>query len=229
MNIIAVSHWLADNIRISFFNKYPIKTIYNGIDTKIFSPNPSNNIRGKYGIPEKKFMIMGVANVWTERKGLNDYFKLSELLHDDEIIVLIGATKKIIRNLPHRVIGIERIDNAAELAQLYSTADVLCNLSFEETFGKTTVEGLACGTPAIVYNSTASPELISPDTGFLIELGDMTGIRNAIDTLKKRGKSFYSQKCRARALRMFDKDKQWADYVDLYEQLLEQPTHKKDL
>ena len=43
------------------------------------------------------------------------------------------------------------------------------NLSVEESFGLTTAEALACGVPAIVYNSTACPEIVSSDTGIVVE------------------------------------------------------------
>ncbi len=221
MNVIPVSNWLAGILKVSFFNKYPIKTIYNGVNTKSFSPRPIDNLRKKYDISSRKFIILGVANVWSERKGLKDYFKLSKLLNEDEEILLVGVTEKILKRLPPKIIGIKRIDNLAEVAELYSMADVVCNLSYEETFGKTTVEGLACGTPAVVYNSTASPELISPGIGFVVDPGDISGIRKAIDVIKEKGRSFYSTKCRERALRMFDKDKQWAEYIDLYERLIQ--------
>ena len=46
----------------------------------------------------------------------------------------------------------------------------------EETFGLTTVEAMSCGTPVVVYDSTASPELVTIETGFLGELHDIVGI-----------------------------------------------------
>ena len=116
--------------------------------------------------------------------------------------------------------GIRRTENVHQLAELYSLADVVCNLSVEETFGLTTIEGFACGTPGIVYNCTASPELITPETGFVVEQGDLVGIRKAIDTVKSKGKAFYSAACRERATKMFNKNDRYAEYIQLYEQLL---------
>ena len=61
--------------------------------------------------------------------------------------------------LPPGIVAIPRTESVAELAALYAVADVVLNLSCEETFGLTTVEGFACGTPGIVLRATASPEL----------------------------------------------------------------------
>jgi glycosyltransferase involved in cell wall biosynthesis len=99
-------------------------------------------------------------------------------------------------------------------------ADVVCNFSVEETFGLTTVEGFACGTPGIVYNCTASPELITSETGFVVEQGDFTGLRDAIDSIKSKRKSFYAESCRGRAVKMFNKNERYAEYLQLYEQML---------
>ena len=73
----------------SFLNGYPVKTIYNGIDTTVFSPRESDEIREKYKINDK-FVLLGVANVWDRRKGLNDFIRLSRLLKDNEMIILVG-------------------------------------------------------------------------------------------------------------------------------------------
>ena len=219
MTLVPVSNWLATIVKDSFIKGYPVKTIYNGVDTKVFSPQATDEIREKYKIGNK-FVMLGVASIWSERKGLNDYIRLSRLLKDDEIIILVGLTNQQINSLPPNILGIRRTENVHQLAELYSLANVVCNLSVEETFGLTTIEGFACGTPGIVYNCTASPELITPETGFVVEQGDLAGIRKAIDTVKSKGKAFYSAACRERAVKMFNKNDRYAEYIQLYEQML---------
>lgn len=85
----------------------------------------------------------------------------------------------------------------------YSTANAVLNLSKEETFGLTTVEGMACGTPSIVYNSTASPELVDEHTGVVLEPGDLDGVKDAICSIKENGKAYYFNHCKERANRLF--------------------------
>lgn len=219
MTLVPVSNWLATIVKDSFLKGYPVKTIYNGVNTKVFSPQATDEIREKYKIGNR-FVMLGVASIWSERKGLNDYIRLSRLLKDDEIIILVGLTNQQINSLPPNILGIRRTENVHQLAELYSLANVVCNLSVEETFGLTTIEGFACGTPGIVYNCTASPELITPETGFVVEQGDLAGIRKAIDTVKSKGKAFYSAACRERAVKMFNKNDRYAEYIQLYEQML---------
>lgn len=218
MTVVSVSKWLKEVVDKSFLAKYPSVVIYNGVDTDIFKFH-ENGLRKKYGL-ENKFVLLGVASTWSASKGLLDYCKLGECLTDKYQIVLVGLSDKQIKNLPLNIIGLKRTDNVQDLVDLYSMADVVMNLSYAETFGLTTVEGLACGTPGIVYNSTASPELITDETGFVVETGDINGVVNAIKTIFNNGKIFYSKACRQRAINFFNKDYQYRNYIDLYNELL---------
>ena len=71
LTIITPSEWLANLVRESFLKEYPVKVINNGIDTSTFKPTKSN-FRESYGLENKK-IILGVANMWGERKGLYDF------------------------------------------------------------------------------------------------------------------------------------------------------------
>ena len=142
------------------------------------------------------------------------------MLSEDEQIVLVGLTPKQLKSLPKNIIGVERTYDLDSLAALYSAADIVMNLSVAESFGLTTVEGMSCGTPCIVYNSTASPELVTEKTGFIVEPGDYEGLLKAIRTVKKKGKSSYSDFCRNRALVHFKREDRYQEYFELYKRLL---------
>lgn len=219
MVLVPVSEWLNSVVKESFLGNIPIRTIYNGVDIYTFSFQESK-LREELHL-ENKFVMLGVASIWDKRKGLDDYKKLSTLLAKDEVIVLVGLSKKQIAELPKNIIGIERTENISKLVDLYSMADIVFNLSYEETFGLTTVEGFACGTPGIVYNCTASPELVSKETGFVVEAGDFEELIIAIKAIKQNGKSFYTAACRERAIQHFNKEDRYAEYVELYEELLQ--------
>lgn len=218
LTIVAVSKWLGHLASQSFLRKFPIKTIYNGIDTEVFVPSKST-LRDRLGL-NGKFVMIAVASVWIPEKGLNDYIKLSNMLKNDEQLILVGITTEIKKELPSNILAIAKISNQKELAEYYSMSDVLLNLSYQETFGLTTIEAMACGTPAIVYNKTASPELITPETGFLVEAGDMNCIRCSIDILKTEGKRKYTSACKKRANEYFSKKVCYQKYIDLYNHLI---------
>ena len=169
-------------------------------------------------------MILGVSSVWLSRKGLKDFLKLRERLSKDEyVIVLVGLDESQIRHLPEGIIGIRRTNSVQELAKYYSVANIYFNASVEETFGLTIAESLSCGTPAIVYNSTACPEIISSDTGFIVEQGDINAVVNIVKLMKETGKQQWISDCRERAVGLYDKRKRYEEYLRLYEGLISSP------
>ena len=167
LTIITPSEWLASLIRDSFLKDYPVQVHYNHVDRRVFKPTPSN-FRDYYNLNDK-FVILGVANVWDDRKGLNDFYKLACLLDDRYIIVLVGLNNKQICRLPDNIIGITRTNNPKELAAIYSAADIFVNPSREETFGMTSAEAIACGTKSIVYKDTACEEIAIKNGGIIVD------------------------------------------------------------
>jgi len=219
ITFVPVSSWLYNEMKKSFLKDCNIVTILNGVNINTFHPFTSNSVRKKYGI-EERFMLMGVATIWSERKGFNDFKELSKYIDSNTVIVLVGLSDEQINSLPNNMIGIPRTSDINELVALYSAADIVLNLSREETFGLTTIEGNACGTPSIVYNTTASPELVTSETGFIVEPGDIEGILNAIDCIKLKGKHTYSKVCRQRVVNIYNIDNCVKNYINLYESLI---------
>ncbi len=219
LTLVPVSQWLANIVKQSFLKNNTIRVIQNGINTTVFHPVSTQTIRTKYNL-SGKFVLLGVASDWSPRKGLKDFIKLSKKLDSGYQIILVGLSNEQIKTLPKNILGIERTENVDELVQFYSTADVVLNISYEETFGMTTVEGFACGTPGIVYNATASPELIDDSTGIVVEKGDINGLVSAIEQIKEKSKDYYTGACTNRANQFYKKEDRYQEYLDLYNELL---------
>jgi len=219
LTIVTNSVWLANIVSDSFLKDKKKVVINTGLDLNIFQPTPSSRILQEYGIPENKFIVLGVANIWNRRKGLDDFLQLSQLMDDSFIIVLVGLKKAKMKNLPKNIIGISRTENINALAQLYSVAGAYVNPTWADNYPTTNLEALACGTPVITYNTGGSPEVVSEDTGFVIEKGDIQGIKQAIETIKTFGVVYYSAKCRQRALELYNKKERYNEYVKLYDSL----------
>lgn len=218
LTLVPVSDWLAGLLKKSFLKEYTIHRIYNGVDLNKFIPmQTSSDVKKRLGI-KSKYMLIGVASVWSQRKGLKDFIALREKLSNEYAIVLVGLNEKQIKKLPIGISGISRTSSISELAEYYSAATVVLNLSYEETFGLTTVEGFACGVPGIVYNSTASPELISSETGKIVEVGDIEKLSHAIIDICES--QINSEQCRKRAVNLYNKNERYLEYVDLYEKLI---------
>lgn len=184
LTIIVPSNWMQELVKKSFMGEYRIEVINNGIDLGTFTYMPDTAVLKKYGIPADKKILLGVANVWDQRKGLDDFLELSRILSEDYQIVLVGLSRGQIRKLPSNIVGITRTEATAELVALYSMAHIFINPSKEESFSLVTVESLACGTPVIALNTSAVKELVSADSGIVLEKNDSAEYITAIKKIE---------------------------------------------
>ncbi|WP_112182124.1 MULTISPECIES: glycosyltransferase [Paraliobacillus] len=215
LTIVTPSNWLKNIVKASFLKEYPVKLINNGIDIDVFKPS-KGTFRSRYGL-ENKFILLGAASTWSEKKGYNFFLELSYNLEQDEKIVLIGLSENQKQNLPNNILGITRTNDIKELAEIYSSADVFVNPTLEEVLGLTNLEALACGTPVITFETGGSIECIDDSCGIVVEKGNMYKTLEAIKIIKTKYKSFYSMSCIDRVNKLFSKEDKYSEYVELYE------------
>ena len=222
LHIVTVSKWLENEVRASFLKGYDIRCIYNGVDIDVFRPQMSvDSLRLKHHIRPYEKVVLGVASVWEKRKGLEDFYQLRKVLSSEYRIILIGLNKSQTKQIPEGIDIVMRTDNQNQLAAYYSMADVFVNPSQAETFGLTTAEAMACGTPCVVYNTTASPELLSEMVGKSVPVGDISGMTEAIKNIcEKPDSASILDLCRERAVKLFNKTDRYKEYLDLYNSLL---------
>lgn len=219
LTIIPVSEWLGNNIRQSHLKDRNIKVIHNGIDINTFSPQPTN-AHERHDISKRKKIILGVATLWDARKGLNDFYMLAKRLPAaDYAIVIVGQRTEDIKHFENgcQMVFIDRTQNALELAQLYSSASVFVNPTYQDNYPTTNLEAIACGTPVITYKTGGSPEAVDENTGLVVEQGDIDGLVSAIERLSNGD---YKDACRKRAEAEFDNSKCFDPYINLYSKLL---------
>jgi glycosyltransferase involved in cell wall biosynthesis len=215
---VTVSKWLKGKVEQSFLQKHKVSFIWNGVDEKKFIIQAKNEaLLKKYQLKNKR-ILLAASTSWSKQKGFDDYLKLAQYLKD-EVIVLIGLPYYMRLQLPNNIIAVDRTESVEELASWYATADVVLNLSNQETFGLTNVEAFMCGKPVVAYNTTASPEIVSNETvGRIIEYGNITALYNAIQALLSA--NLNPQHIRAYAVENFALNKQIGAYIDLYRSLL---------
>lgn len=168
MKLITPSQWLADLVGESFLAKYPVEVRHNTIDTSVFKPTPSD-FRERYGIGDR-FMILGVASPWTERKGLADFVRLAgELDSEKYAVVLVGLSKNQVKEMPAGIVGLGRTDSSQKLAGIYSTADVFFNPTTEDNFPTVNLEAEACGTPVVTYDTGGCAETLQREESCTVQ------------------------------------------------------------
>lgn len=214
--LVPVSKWLYNQLEDSFFKGTKKQVIENGIDLSIFKIDDKIN-KDKY---KGKKIILGVSNIWEERKGLSIFLDLSKIIKDNCQIILVGLSEKQIKLLPPNIIGISRTQNIEELVYFYNLADVFVNPTFEDNFPTTNIEALACGTPVITFPTGGSVEIVSETTGIVTKNKTVSSIIDSLDKIFSKSKYFFSKECRARAEELYNKDKNFLKYIDLYNKIL---------
>lgn len=217
--VVGVSEWMTDQAKLSTLSSSKIiRRIYNWIDLEVFKPANAEELRKKYNLGDK-FVILGVASVWSKSKGLEGFLNLAKEIPDDMRIMMVGQINASVQ-LPQNIIHIDETKSTEEMVGFYSLADVFVQLSVEETFGLVTVEALACGTPAVVINSTANPELIGEGCGFVSNTASTHEIMQYIQKVKEIGKEVFSDHCRRFVLDNFAKEDRIKDYYQVYEEII---------
>ena len=221
LGVIGVSDWITEEAKKSFLKDATIiKRIYNWIDLQIFYPR-GDDVKGKYGIPTDKFSILCIGAHWAKDSfKFNQLIELSKRIREDMQIVLVGNVPAE-SQLPANVKALGYISSTDELAKLYSSMDVYVHLSREDTFGKVIAEAMACGTPAIVYNATACPELIGKGCGYVVEVGDIAAVCNALEKIQNDKKEAYSVACVEFVQAAFEKRMLIEETKLMYKDLLE--------
>lgn len=214
LTIITPSKWLANIAKGSFLKEYPVKVINNGIDLEIFR-NRDSNFRERHKL-KNKFVILGVANIWEKKKGLDYFIELSKKIQTNEAIVLVGLTESQKRKCPNNIVGINRTNNIKELAEIYSASDVFVNPTLEDNFPTTNLESMACGTPIISFATGGSVESVDNSYGYIVKKGDIEELLEKLRLVKAIRKSSYSNDAVLNARKLYRNTDRFQDYIDIY-------------
>lgn len=219
LTIVTPSKWLAYSVKESFFKYFPLKVIYNGVNTDVFSQKSECDIRQKYSINVDKKIVLGCAINWEVRKGLIFFDSLADLLPENYQIVLIGGIKdEQKKDLSRRIICTGRTSTFDEMIAWYQNASVFCNPTLADNFPTTNIEALAAGTPVVTFRTGGSPEAIDEKTGIVVEQGNMEALGDAILQVCENRDYYTVENCRIRSM-MFSQS-QYNEYIKLFSSLI---------
>lgn len=234
IQFVTCSEWLADVARSSgLLQGFPIRAIPNPIDTSVFSPRSAEErevFRVSKNISPGAFVLLFVAmNVQETRKG---FIFLLEALHhlraqspdiQIEIVVLGKSEPETLESLPYPVHALGMVQDPAELARAYGSADVFVIPSLEDNLPNTVMESLACGTPVVGFNTGGIPEMVGHGKeGFIAAQGDSMGLANGISTVLMGETALpdYRKAARAKVELHYSNDRVAERYIALYQEVL---------
>ena len=179
LTIVTPSKWLAELVEDSFLNEYLVKVINNGIDTGKFH-KVNTHLRSDLRLQRKK-ILLSVATVWNDLKGLSDFERLADLLGENYKIILVGGmTNSQEKELPESILHIRRTQDVNEMVELYNTADIYLNLTYCDTYPTVNLEAASCGTPVITYAVGGSTESAEMFGGISVRRGDVEAVAHAV-------------------------------------------------
>ena len=195
-----------------------IKTIHHGIDIKQFDfqPDPDDYLlffgrihhdKGARQAIEiakacnKKLILAGIIQDET-------YYRQNVEPHlDNTNTIYLGTADPVKRN------------------QLLGKASVLLHpINFDEPFGLSIIESMACGTPVIAFNRGSMPELImNGRNGFLVKT-----VNEAIEAVAKVNE-ISRNFCRNHVEQHFTIDRMVNDYIQIYKTILKKTNDKEKM
>ena len=211
MTIVTPSVWLSELVKESYLKDYPVKVINNGIDLDVFKPAESD-FRAKNGL-DGKFIILGAASIWEQRKGLDVFIELAKRLDDRFKIILVGTNDEDDKILPDNILSIHRTSDQKELAEIYTAADLFFNPTREDNYPTVNMESIACGTPVMTFKTGGSPEIIDGKTGVVVE-DDIDAVEQKIVNIYETGP--FKPEDLAQRAKGFSADDKFAQYLKLF-------------
>jgi glycosyltransferase involved in cell wall biosynthesis len=144
--------------------------------------------------PGRAGLRIGLISSNIPKKGIWDFTRVAQLLaesHPDVSFHLIGPETEHTAEIAAKVAAGELPSSIKLLGyretpvEAVSATDVVVSLShFQESFGRTVLEGMAAARPVIVYDHGAPPEFVTPGkTGFVVPVGDVAAVADAIRRL----------------------------------------------
>jgi glycosyltransferase involved in cell wall biosynthesis len=223
--IITVSHDSAREIRQAFgVPPEKIRVVYNGLDTREFTPLPS--------IPKKPNRLIFVGNAEDRKKGLLYLLQALTYLPREVTLTVVdgGAPQRSFGpmltekyGLGQRVIYTGKI-GPGELVRLYCNAEVAVVPSLYEGFGFPAAEAMACELPVVATTAGALPEVVGSDgAGVLVPPRDAPALARAIRHLLENPslRRDMGQMARRRVMNLFTWEKAARQMVEVYREVLD--------
>lgn len=205
--VICVGTLLRENVCRYVNDKEKVTVIPNFVDISTFGQSSHQTEK------EKKFTFVSIGNL-NKRKGFSellDAFKQSfnDLPHVSLFIVGDGEETELLKKkvrslqLDKQVTLTGRLARN-EVAGLLNTCDAFVLASYAETFGIVFIEAMATGMPAVGTVCGGPEDIITPESGYLVEPGDVSGLADKMRMLYDNYEQFDKEQIRQSIAARFD-------------------------
>lgn len=228
--VTAVSQDLINETKQLLHVEKPIELVYNFVDKRRYVRKEVSAIK-KVFAPNKEKLIMHISNFRPVKRVpdvINVFRKVHSKIPTRLLLIGEGPDMSIARSML-KDYGLEKdtcfLGKQVDVAEVISMADVMLLPSEKESFGLVALEAMACGVPVVATNVGGLPEVIvDGETGFLCNLGDVTGLAEKTLTLL-RDEQLYKRFAKTgveRSCKTFCHESITSQYENLYYKLLGQ-------
>lgn len=226
---VTSSQWMTDKIKGSILGHLDNRLIFNGIDTRIFTPQDKLKARNGLGLSldKKIILFIAVGGIGDRLKGASYVEEIAKFyINDkDKIFVAIGGNRNI--NLDEKengrnIIQTGYIDDEDVLAKYYSSADFFLYPSRADNSPLVVAEAMACGTPIVSFGADGITEMVS-GCGLLARREDFEDL---LDKTKEMLSASPERYFKMRTLGMekvkrdYSLEKMTTEYLSLYSELI---------
>ncbi len=206
--VVCVSKEVENYLKRLGVKEEKLTTIYTGIDTEKFKPNPLKKLRKEFLIDEDTILI-GIVAVLRNAKRHRDLIEaFSNLLKEDIsekiklIIIGSGPQEKNIKKLI-REKGLEKdvimTGHREDISEILSDLDIFCLPSDMEALGTAILEASSCGVPVIASQVGGIKECVKEDqNGLLFEPKNVKELTEKLKMMiiDKKLRNFYKNNAR---------------------------------
>ena len=196
---------------------FPIKRIDNFVDLSLYKRISPSVAKSALHFEENVFSVLFVSvSLGDTRKSLKIVHEALKRVPFPTVLVCVGRNDYFY-TIPNDVVCLNSIDNERLMSIVYSASDVFVTPATQESFGKTTIEALSCGTPVISSKTGIAPEVINDKNGILLDEISVEAVTQAINKVKSID---YDREAISNAtLVQFDPDRIVRQHMDLYNDL----------
>ena len=220
LNVVVQSKKMKETcLKSKVLADYPITIIPNGVNVNQFKLKDKIESRKELGISrEAKVFLFSSVDIYDERKGLIYLISALERLNDsDVVLVCVGRYDKIPQaKIEVKCVGF--VDDYNKYSNLYSASDFYVLSSFQESFAKTPLEAMSCGTPVVAFPCSGVEDCITDDTGVICNDFTIDALYEGIQ--KAQSKVYDREKIRNHVKENFTFEIMARRYRTLYESIL---------
>ncbi|WP_281016429.1 MULTISPECIES: glycosyltransferase [unclassified Minwuia] len=182
--LVADAELVAD--QVARLARIPVDAVIrNGVDLLRFRPGGRTAARAALALPAR-VQIVGLAGRLNKVKNQSAAIRALDQMADTAVHLAIagdGEERAALQQLADTLGLSDRVHFLGHLdgvEQFYRAIDCLCLPSHSEGFPLTLIEAQACGLPVVATRVGGVPEAVCPETGRLVEAGDIGALSEAL-------------------------------------------------